>query len=192
VVVLSQEEARRCHHNYIGTEHLLLALVSEGQGVAARVLESLGVSLEVARIKVEEIIGVGDSEPCVHIPFTPRAKKVLEMSLREALQLGHNYIGGEHLLLGLLREADGVASQVLVQLGVSLDATRSRVLAELAGSESAEWTPGGREAAESPPDAKQMLIESLSNEIRILRFEIDRLRKLLRRVGEDPGTATKS
>ena len=117
VVVLAQEEARLLNHNYIGTEHILLGLIHEGEGVAAKALESLGISLEAVRSQVEEIIGQGSSSPSGHIPFTPRAKKVLELSLREALQLGHNYIGTEHILLGLIREGEGVAAQVLVKLG---------------------------------------------------------------------------
>ena len=115
VVVLAQEEARLLNHNYIGTEHILLGLIHEGEGVAAKALESLGISLEAVRSQVEEIIGQGGSSPSGHIPFTPRAKKVLELSLREALQLGHNYIGTEHILLGLIREGEGVAAQVLVE-----------------------------------------------------------------------------
>src|SRR3712207_9278810 len=111
VVVLAQEEARLLNHNYIGTEHILLGLIHEGEGVAAKALESLGISLEAVRSQVEEIIGQGGSSPSGHIPFTPRAKKVLELSLREALQLGHNYIGTEHILLGLIREGEGVAAQ---------------------------------------------------------------------------------
>jgi ATP-dependent Clp protease ATP-binding subunit ClpC len=116
VVVLAQEEARLLNHNYIGTEHILLGLIHEGEGVAAKALESLGISLEAVRQQVEEIIGQGGASPSGHIPFTPRAKKVLELSLREALQLGHNYIGTEHILLGLIREGEGVAAQVLVKL----------------------------------------------------------------------------
>ena len=115
VVVLAQEEARMLSHNYIGTEHILLGLIHEGDGIAAKALESLGVSLEAVRAQVEEIIGQGQQAPSGHIPFTPRAKKVLELSLREALQLGHNYIGTEHILLGLIREGEGVAAQVLHQ-----------------------------------------------------------------------------
>ena len=115
VVVLAQEEARMLSHNYIGTEHILLGLIHEGDGIAAKALESLGVSLEAVRAQVEEIIGQGQQAPSGHIPFTPRAKKVLELSLREALQLGHNYIGTEHILLGLIREGEGVAAQVLAQ-----------------------------------------------------------------------------
>ena len=120
VVVLAQEEARLLNHNYIGTEHILLGLIHEGEGVAAKALESLGISLEAVRAQVEEIIGHGGTAPSGHIPFTPRAKKVLELSLREALQLGHNYIGTEHILLGLIREGEGVAAQVLVKLGADL------------------------------------------------------------------------
>src|ERR1700722_14956299 len=111
VVVLAQEEARMLNHNYIGTEHLLLGLIHEGQGVAARALGSLGVSLEAVRAQGEQIIGQGQEAPSGHIPFPPRAKKVLELSLRESRQLGHDYIGTEHLLLGLLREGEGVAAQ---------------------------------------------------------------------------------
>ena len=120
VVVLAQEEARMLNHNYIGTEHILLGLIHEGEGVAAKALESLNISLEAVRQQVEEIIGQGQAAPTGHIPFTPRAKKVLELSLREALQLGHNYIGTEHILLGLIREGEGVAAQVLVKLGADL------------------------------------------------------------------------
>ena len=108
VVVLAQEEARMLNHNYIGTEHILLGLIHEGEGVAAKALESLGISLDAVRQQVEEIIGQGQQAPSGHIPFTPRAKKVLELSLREALQLGHNYIGTEHILLGLIREGEGI------------------------------------------------------------------------------------
>ena len=128
VVVLAQEEARLLNHNYIGTEHILLGLIHEGEGVAAKALESLGISLESVRGQVEEIIGQGGSSPSGHIPFTPRAKKVLELSLREALQLGHNYIGTEHILLGLIREGEGVAAQVLVKLGADLARVREQVI----------------------------------------------------------------
>ncbi|WP_419933167.1 ATP-dependent Clp protease ATP-binding subunit [Candidatus Poriferisodalis sp.] len=133
VVVLAQEEARLLNHNYIGTEHILLGLIHEGEGVAAQALESLGISLEAVRSQVEEIIGQGSSSPSGHIPFTPRAKKVLELSLREALQLGHNYIGTEHVLLGLIREGEGVAAQVLVKLGADLSKVRQEVIQQLSG-----------------------------------------------------------
>jgi ATP-dependent Clp protease ATP-binding subunit ClpA len=131
--VLAQEEARLLNHNYIGTEHILLGLIHEGEGVAAKALESLGISLEAVRAQVEEIIGQGQSAPTGHIPFTPRAKKVLELSLREALQLGHNYIGTEHILLGLIREGEGVAAQVLVKLGADLSRVRQQVVQVLSG-----------------------------------------------------------
>jgi hypothetical protein len=133
VIVLAQEEARVLDHNYIGTEHLLLGLIHEGEGVAAKALESLGISLEAVRDQVKEIIGRGMEAPGGHIPFTPRAKKVLELSLREALQLGHNYIGTEHILLGLIREGEGVAAQVLVELGAGLDRVRQVVVQLLSG-----------------------------------------------------------
>jgi ATP-dependent Clp protease ATP-binding subunit ClpC len=141
VVVLAQEEARLLNHNYIGTEHILLGLIHEGEGVAAKALESLGISLEAVRSQVEEIIGQGGSSPSGHIPFTPRAKKVLELSLREALQLGHNYIGTEHILLGLIREGEGVAAQVLVKLGADLSRVRQQVIQLLSGY------AGGKEGA---------------------------------------------
>jgi len=148
VVVLAQEEARLLNHNYIGTEHILLGLIHEGEGVAAKALESLGISLEKVRQQVEEIIGAGQSPPSGHIPFTPRAKKVLELSLREALQLGHNYIGTEHILLGLIREGEGVAAQVLVKLGADLGRVRQQVIQLLSGysgSKDPATTGGGTE-----------------------------------------------
>ena len=152
VVVLAQEEARLLNHNYIGTEHILLGLIHEGEGVAAKALESLGISLEAVRAQVEEIIGHGGSAPSGHIPFTPRAKKVLELSLREALQLGHNYIGTEHILLGLIREGEGVAAQVLVKLGADLSRVRQQVIQLLSGyaggkEGAAQGTGSGRERA---------------------------------------------
>ncbi len=143
VVVLAQEEARLLNHNYIGTEHILLGLIHEGEGVAAKALESLGISLEAVRKQVEEIIGQGTQSPSGHIPFTPRAKKVLELSLREALQLGHNYIGTEHILLGLIREGEGVAAQVLVKLGADLSRVRQQVIQLLSGYSG----PGGASGA---------------------------------------------
>jgi ATP-dependent Clp protease ATP-binding subunit ClpA len=142
VVVLGQEEARLLNHDYIGTEHLLLGLIHEGEGVAAKALESLGIRLGAVRSQVEEVIGQGQSAPVGHIPFTPRAKKVLELSLRESQQLGHNYIGTEHILLGLIREGQGVAAQVLVKLGADLSRVRQQVIQLLSGYAS------GKEAAE--------------------------------------------
>src|SRR6186997_3042265 len=138
VVVLAQEEARMLNHNYIGTEHILLGLIHEGEGVAAKALESLSISLDGVREQVQEIIGQGQQAPSGHIPFTPRAKKVLELSLREALQLGHNYIGTEHILLGLIREGEGVAAQVLVKLGADLNKVRQQVIQLLSGYQGKE------------------------------------------------------
>ena len=134
------------NHNYIGTEHILLGLIHEGEGVAAKALESLNISLEAVRQQVEEIIGQGQAAPTGHIPFTPRAKKVLELSLREALQLGHNYIGTEHILLGLIREGEGVAAQVLQKLGADLNRVRQTVIQLLSGytGGKGETTPGAQ------------------------------------------------
>ena len=150
VVVLAQEEARMLNHNYIGTEHLLLGLIHEGEGVAATALESLGISLEEVRQNVEEMIGRGQHELSGHIPFTPRTKKVLELSLRESQQLGHDYIGTEHILLGLIREAEGVAAQVLVKMGADLNRVRQQVLQLLGGrghEELGESEAGGTRVA---------------------------------------------
>src|SRR6478752_7161992 len=147
VVVLAQEEARVLSHNYIGTEHILLGLIHEGEGVAAKALESLDISLEAVRAQVEEIIGQGQQAPSGHIPFTPRAKKVLELSLREALQLGHSYIGTEHILLGLIREGEGVAAQVLQKLGADLNRVRQQVIQLLSGFQGKESAAAGAQAS---------------------------------------------
>lgn len=143
VIVLAQEEARMLNHNYIGTEHILLGLIHEGEGVAAKALESMGISLEDVRREVEEIIGQGSQPHTGHIPFTPRAKKVLELSLREGLQMGHKYIGTEFLLLGLIREGDGVAAQVLTKLGADLPRVRQQVIQLLSGYEGGQQEGGG-------------------------------------------------
>src|ERR671919_467766 len=148
VVVLAQEEARLLNHNYIGTEHLLLGLIHEGEGLAAKALESLGVSLDQVRSQVEDMIGVGTATPQGHIPFTPRAKKGLELSLREALQLGHNYIGTEHILLGLLREGEGVAAQVLMKIGLDMQKVRQTVLQLMQGYQGQQGE--GKAGGEAP------------------------------------------
>jgi ATP-dependent Clp protease ATP-binding subunit ClpA len=180
VVVLAQEEARMLNHDYIGTEHLLLGLIHEGQGVAARALESLGVSLEAVRQQVEEIIGQGQQEPLSgHIPFTPRAKKVLELSLREALQLGHNYIGTEHILLGLIHEGEGVAAQVLVKLGADFDRVRQQVVQLLHGHPGKEPTSAGAGPSERGL-AADLLARIDAIESRLLAVE--------QRVGTGPDT----
>jgi ATP-dependent Clp protease ATP-binding subunit ClpA len=146
VIVLAQEEARLLDHDYIGTEHILLGLIREREGVAAQALESLGISLEAVRAEVEQVIGRGQTTPGPQIPFTPRSKKVLELSLREARSLGHDYIGTEHILLGLIREGEGVAAQVLVKLGADLARTRAQVIQLLGGS-----AGGPEEAAGTRP-----------------------------------------
>jgi len=157
VVVLAQEEARMLNHNYIGTEHILLGLIHEGEGVAAKALESLGIALEGVRAQVEEIIGQGQQAPSGHIPFTPRAKKVLELSLREALQLGHNYIGTEHILLGLIREGEGVAAQVLQKLGADLNRVRQQVLQLLSGYQGKETAAAEGGRSEGTPSTSLVL-----------------------------------
>jgi ATP-dependent Clp protease ATP-binding subunit ClpA len=171
VVVLAQEEARLLNHNYIGTEHLLLGLIHEGEGVAARALESLGISLEAVRAQVEEIIGQGQSAPTGHIPFTPRAKKVLELSLREATQLGHNYIGTEHILLGLIREGEGVAAQVLVKLGADLSRVRQQVIQVLSSY------VGGKAPAEQAGARTRLVRMTVPEELREAEVELAQVRR---------------
>ncbi len=153
VIVLAQEEARMLNHNYIGTEHILLGLIHEGEGVAAKALESMGISLEDVRREVEEIIGHGTQPTTGHIPFTPRAKKVLELSLREGLQMGHKYIGTEFLLLGLIREGEGVAAQVLIKLGADLPRVRQQVIQLLSGYEGNQQEGGEGQQGSGPVGA---------------------------------------
>ncbi len=154
VVVLAQEEARTLEHNYIGTEHILLGLVHEGDGIAAKVLVGLGIELEAVRQQVEQVIGRGTEAPAGHIPFTPRAKKVLELSLRESKQLGHGYIGTEHILLGLVREGEGVAAQVLTKMGADLNRVRSEVTLVLRGASG----PAAGDIALSPEQPMRRLL----------------------------------
>jgi ATP-dependent Clp protease ATP-binding subunit ClpC len=151
VVVLAQEEARMLNHDYIGTEHILLGILREGDGYAARALESLGISLDAVRQQVEEIIGQGQQAPSGPVPFTPRAKKVLELSLRESVQFGHNCIGPEHILLGILREGDGVAAQVLVALGADLNRVRQQVIQLVHGYQGQDVPIAGSQLGERPP-----------------------------------------
>ena len=180
VVVLAQDvEARRLNHDYVGTEHLLLGLLHEGKGVAGRALDSLGISLEAARQQVEEIIGRGQQAPSGHIPFTPRAKKVLELSLREALQLGHDYIGTEHILLGLLREGDGVAVQVLVRLGADLNRVRQQVIQLLHGHPAEEPVSARSTAGELRLPGVQAHLEAVEQ----------RLTAIEQRIGTGPDTS---
>ena len=149
VVVLAQQEARLLKHNYIGTEHILLGLARESDGLAAKALDALGIGLEAVREQVVEFTGRGQKSPSGHIPFTPRAKKVLELSLREALQFGHNYIGTEHILLGLIREGEGVAAQVLVTLGGDLSAIRQQVIRLLKENPTTDELPRAAQAAQA-------------------------------------------
>ncbi len=183
VVVLAQEEARMLNHNYIGTEHILLGLIHEGEGVAAKALESLGISLEAVRQQVEEIIGQGQQAPSGHITFTPRAKKVLELSLREALQLGHNYIGTEHILLGLIREGEGVAAQVLVRLGADLNRVRQQVIQLLHGYQGKE--PETARARPWAGSRERLLLSEV--QARVSAFET-RLSAIEQRAGTGPDT----
>src|SRR5216110_3247435 len=171
VVVLAQEEARMLNHNYIGTEHILLGLIHEGEGVAAKALESLGISLEGVRQQVEEIIGQGQQAPSGHIPFTPRAKKVLELSLREALQLGHNYIGTEHILLGLIREGEGVAAQVLVKLGADLNRVRQQVIQLLSGYQGKEPAAAGSSASGEAAPSTSLVLDQFGRNLTQLARE---------------------
>jgi Clp amino terminal domain, pathogenicity island component len=157
VVVLAQEEARLLNHNYVGTEHILLGLIHEGEGVAAKALESLGISIEAVRQQGEKIIGQGQRAPSGYIPFTPRVKKVLGLSLRESIGLGDNYVGTEHILLGLIREGDGVAAQVLVRLDADLNAVRQRVIQLLDGDQGEKTAARGEPSqVQAPPSSPQV------------------------------------
>jgi ATP-dependent Clp protease ATP-binding subunit ClpA len=172
VVVLAQEESRLLNHNYIGTEHILLGLIAEREGVAAKALEGMGISLAEVRSGVEVIIGRGEFSPSGHIPFTSRAKKVLELSLREALQLGHNYIGTEHILLGLVREGEGVAAQVLVKLGADMNRVRRQVILLLQGYEGEGHPEGLREAGPTihpPPPLDEQALHVMERSRRFAR-----------------------
>ena len=191
VVVLAQEEARMLDHNYLGTEHLLLGLLRESGGVAAKALQSLGIGLEAVRHQVVEIIGEGHQAPSGHIPFTPQVKKVLELSLREAQLLGHDYVSTGHLLLGLLREGDGVAVQVLVRLDANLNLVRQQVIGLLHGSGQQETDEGlghGRRPSIRVYDAAALAqIDALTSELGRANAELDRLRAVLREHGINPG-----
>ena len=190
--MLAQEEARRLGHNFVGTEQILLGLIGEGTGVAAKVLKSMGVNLKDARIEVEKIIGRGSGFVAVEIPFTPRAKRVLELSLEEARQLGHNYIGTEHLLLGLIREGEGVAARVLENLGVDLSKVRTQVIRML--GETAEVTAGGGGSRNKTPtldefgsNLTQMATEGKLDPVVGRQKEIERVIQILgRRTKNNP------
>ena len=189
VVVLAQEESQRLSHNYIGSEHLLLGLLAEREGVAARALESLNVTLTAAREQVEEIIGPGQQTPRGHIPFTPRAKKVLELALREALTMGSEVIDTEHLLLGLLDEGDGVGAQILQRLGATAQAVREAVARLInAGSEAAEVTGPGSEPRAVSVTRQVRIRDDALTEVKDLLAGIDRrLSAIERHLGIDAG-----
>ena len=189
VVVLAQEESQRLSHNYIGSEHLLLGLLAEQEGVAARALESLNVTLTAAREQVEEIIGPGQQKPSGHIPFTPRAKKILELSLREALTMGSEVIDTQHLLLGLIDEGDGVGAQILQRLGATAQAVREAVARLItAEPEAAEVTgPGSEPRAVSVTRRVRIRVDALT-EVKDLLASIDRrLSAIERHLGIDAG-----
>ena len=181
VVVLAQEEARKLNHGWIGTEHLLLGLLAEGQDTAARVLASADITLEAVRREVEALIGRGEQPPSGHIPFTPRAKKCLELSLREALQRGDNYIGTGHLLLGVMHEGQGVAVNVLEKLGANLGQLRERVMLELENQPEEQDLPG------EPVQLRSRPRDEGPSVVAHLQAEIARLRAVLREHDIDPG-----
>jgi ATP-dependent Clp protease ATP-binding subunit ClpC len=189
VVVLAQEESRLLSHNYIGTEHLLLGLLAEREGVAARALESLNVTLNAAREQVKEIIGPGQQQLHGHIPFTPRAKKILELSLREALNTGSEVIDTQHLLLGLIDEGDGVGAQILQRLGATTQAVREAVttLADSEPAAEATEAPGPQPRAVSMPRQPRIRVDAL-DEVKDLLAGIDRrLSAIERHLGIDAG-----
>jgi ATP-dependent Clp protease ATP-binding subunit ClpA len=189
-VVLAQEEARKLDHGYIGTEHLLLGLISEGEGVAAKALESLGISLKAVREQVVARVGRGQQPPTGHIPFTERAKRALELSLRESGQLGHRYIGTEHILLGLIRQGDGVAAQVLTGLGADLDRVRQQVI-ELLHGHGSEGPRPERPGREDPLARLELLDQRLAVIERWvgMRPRLDDLDQEIARVRRDKETA---
>lgn len=194
VIMLAQEEARRLGHNFVGTEQILLGLIGEGTGIAAKVLKSMGVNLKDARIEVEKIIGRGSGFVAVEIPFTPRAKRVLELSLEEARQLGHNYIGTEHLLLGLIREGEGVAARVLENLGVDLAKVRTQVIRMLGETETTPIGVGGSSRSNKTPtldefgcNLTQLALEGKLDPVVGRQKEIERVIQILgRRTKNNP------
>jgi ATP-dependent Clp protease ATP-binding subunit ClpC len=185
VIVLAQEEARMLKHNYLGTEHILLGLIHDGEGAAAKALHSMGISLEAVRHQVKEIIGQGQQAPGPHIPFTPRAKKVLELSSREAKRLGHEHIGTGHLLLGLIREGKGVAAQALVQLGADMPTVRQQVIQQLSAYGDQEGTSAAERDEDLVDDELELPDEELTEHAAfMLSDHIEEIRALLRDITE--------
>jgi len=168
IIMLAQEEAKRLNHSAVGTEHMLLGVVREGEGVASKVLELLNISPERVRAEIESAIGRGERAPHEEVTFTPRAKKVLELALRESVQLGHDFIGTEHLLLGLVREGEGPAAQVLAQRGIELDAIRQQVIRLLHGHQGGRGGRRGRRAARARPGGEDATLEEISHQLHVL------------------------
>jgi ATP-dependent Clp protease ATP-binding subunit ClpC len=188
-VVNAQQEARELNHNYIGTEHLLLGLMREPESVAARALQELKISQDTVREQVIQIVGRGRQPPSGHVPFTPRAKKVLELSLREALQLSHNYIGTEHILLGLIREGEGVAAQVLVKLGGNLAVVREKVIEIIpAAAENVEFTERLRPAGATSLEGILGPLAAISDRLDAIATRLDAIERHLG-LREEPGPA---
>jgi ClpA/ClpB-like protein/UvrB/UvrC motif-containing protein len=185
VVVLAQEEARMLDHNYIGTEHVLLGLIHEGEGVAAKALRALDVDLDTLRREVEALVGRGQQSESGQIPFTPQAKKVLELALRESVHLGHAYVGTEHLLLGLVREGEGPAAQVLAQRGIELAGLRQEVIRLLHGHQAREGRRG-RRGPWAHSGGQGVTLEEISHQLRILAA---RLTAIEERLGIDESPA---
>jgi ATP-dependent Clp protease ATP-binding subunit ClpC len=186
VIVLAQEESRLLNHDYIGTEHLLLGLLREADGAAGQVLTSFAITVEWARAQVVEMTGSGDSTPAENVPFTPRAKKLLELSLREALRLGHGYIGTEHLLLGLIREGQGVANQVMARHGTAPDEARRRVMEIISTGEFVPPEPSRSDEPVLSPEALTEKVRGLERENQMMRQELERLREQVRQLGGEP------
>ncbi len=188
-VVNAQQEARELNHNYIGTEHLLLGLMREPESVAARALQELKIAQDTVREQVIQIVGRGQQPPSGHVPFTPRAKKVLELSLREALQLSHNYIGTEHILLGLIREGEGVAAQVLVKLGGNLGVVREKVIEVIpAAAENVEFTERLRPAGATSLEGILGPLAAISDRLDTIATRLDAIERHLG-LRDEPGPA---
>src|ERR1051325_11139448 len=172
VILIAQEEAKRLNHDYVGTEHILLGLIALGEGVAAQVLANLGVDLRRVRAEIEKIVGTGDNVMLLgEIPFTPRAKKVLELAVEEAQNMGHNYVGTEHLLLGLIREEEGVAARVLENLGIRLDVVREEVISLLGEGQPHSSQQQQSSSSSSKPKTKTPTLDEFGRDLTVLAKE---------------------